>query len=206
MHNSCLSGLHRYKPEVQLDELAETTDRVSDPGRAGAQLYEEIREPETQTVAQTVAPRVSTIIPQYEDVTPTGRVAKSGDYQITQCSAYGVTLNNWKDINLYCLFCSHLAGHYNFKWSSFQLSFQSWLQLTDILCGCMLGRKGAGAPLLPSHVQETYLSPIFLPNHQSSNLHPFLNGAPPNTGIWHETTKGIVFCVPWLTRKRGSCV
>ncbi len=66
--------------------------------RVEVQLYEEIKDPEMESTALTAAPMVaaaSAIIPQYEDVVPVGGGLKSTDpYQITQCSAYGVSLNN----------------------------------------------------------------------------------------------------------------
>ena len=94
---ACLSGmslLFRYKPGeiIQLDKLAET-DRVLNPGGAGTQVYEEIREPETETAAQTATPNLAapTAVPQYEDVLPARKVPESSDpYHITPCAAYGL--------------------------------------------------------------------------------------------------------------------
>ncbi len=57
------------------------------------QLYEEIKD--LQTPGTAASSRVAAPVPQYEDVMPAVGVSKSSDsYQITQCSAYGVSVNN----------------------------------------------------------------------------------------------------------------
>ncbi len=58
------------------------------PG-AEAQLYEEIKDPETDNIVHTAFPATT---PQYEYVMPVSK--SSNPYQLTQCSAYGVALNN----------------------------------------------------------------------------------------------------------------
>lgn len=77
---------------VQLDQRAEQESGVME-----AQVYEEIRDTEMKTTAETVAhPRAaaSSAVPQYEEVMPVGVGSKSRDsYQITLCEAYGVTLS-----------------------------------------------------------------------------------------------------------------
>ncbi len=77
---------------VELDQLG---------GEEGAlnhgipQLYEEIRDVETETAAETAGTsRVAAPVPEYEEVVLAGEISRSTDpYQITQCSAYGVSLN-----------------------------------------------------------------------------------------------------------------
>ena len=81
--------IRRYKPEENV-QLAET-DGALNPE---AQLYEEIREPEVENVAETVATRTVESV-QYEDVMPIKNTSSSSDsYQITLCSAYGVSGNS----------------------------------------------------------------------------------------------------------------
>jgi hypothetical protein len=86
----------RGKPEevqIQLDNIAEE-DGMPEQGIAGIQLYEEIRESETETAAGPSGVSAPATVPQYDDVMPAGKVSKSSDsYHITQCSAYGVALN-----------------------------------------------------------------------------------------------------------------
>ena len=69
-------------------------ERAVDSERAGAQLYEEIRDLRADVAAQgiTASSRRTTSAPEYEDIVPAG--GKTDAYQITQCSAYGVSINN----------------------------------------------------------------------------------------------------------------
>ncbi len=69
---------------TQIAQTAGPSSRVA----ASAPKYEDVM------LAGTSAPsRVAAPVPQYEDMMPARKVAKSSDsYQITQCSAYGVSV------------------------------------------------------------------------------------------------------------------
>ena len=78
--------------EIQLERIDHGEEAVD--GLAGVQVYEEIRESAVDTTAETITPSqaaVSVTVPQYEDVQP---VMPAKSYNVTQCAAYGVSLNN----------------------------------------------------------------------------------------------------------------
>ena len=79
--------------EVQLGQQPAGGDETLDP--YSSQLYEEIKESDTATVAHTTeavsSSGVTAPVPEYEDAL---LVEEAQRYQITQCSAYGVSLNN----------------------------------------------------------------------------------------------------------------
>ena len=82
----------RYKPgqvQIQLTE-----ERAIDSERE-TQLYEEIGDSGADVAAQGTAAsgRRTTSAPEYEDVIMPAD-GKTDAYQITQCSAYGVSINN----------------------------------------------------------------------------------------------------------------
>ncbi len=81
---------------VELEQLGEEERALS---HDIPQLYEEIKDVETKTTvgtAGTAAPsRVAATVPEYEDVMLAGESSKSSaPYNITLCSAYGVSLSN----------------------------------------------------------------------------------------------------------------
>ena len=79
-HRKTRSVRDLSKPETEADELDQ---------QAGPQLYEEIRDVPTEAAG---TPEVTTSVPQYEDVNLPSE--KASEYQITQCSAYGVSVNS----------------------------------------------------------------------------------------------------------------
>jgi hypothetical protein len=74
-----------------LDQLAEE-DGALNHSRAGAQVYEEIRESQTEALAHAAAPSETSTSAEYEVMMSVGQ--SSDSYQITSCSAYGVSLSN----------------------------------------------------------------------------------------------------------------
>ena len=76
-----------------MEEVQAEMDQGLEPD---AQLYEVIGDSEMGTTVQVAAPRVAVTpaVTEYDDVVPGGEASKAGDpYQITQCSAYGISLN-----------------------------------------------------------------------------------------------------------------
>ena len=63
------------KADIELDQVTGREEEPADTSRAEAQLYEEIKEPGTETIVHTVAPATAPAA-EYEDVMPAGKDAR----------------------------------------------------------------------------------------------------------------------------------
>ena len=62
---------------------------------AGVQVYEEIRKSAADTTAEEPSQAAKSVtVPQYEDIQPVKSAKSCDSYKVTQCAAYGVSLNN----------------------------------------------------------------------------------------------------------------